>query len=170
MSAHAVPFLYGLLPVSFARQMHLALSYWSFVLMGFHLGLHIPAMTAGLKWSGKVKAALSLLCAVIAGLGFRLFVKNGLPDYMFFRTPFAFLDYDKAAVPVFAENLAILIAFALTGACCANLCRAFGKHGRKRAVLLPLLLILLSLAIAAGLTLRADLRMGFPSPEFSSLI
>ena len=123
MSAHALPFLYGLLPVSFARQTHLALSYWSFVLMGFHLGLHVPAMTAGLKWSGKVKAALSLLCAALAGLGFWLLVKNGLPDYMFFRTPFAFFDYDKGALPVFAENLAVLTGFAFLGGCCAKLCK-----------------------------------------------
>lgn len=123
MSAHAVPFLYGLLPVSFARQVHLALSYWSFVLMGFHLGLHIPAMTAGRKWKGKLKTALALVWTVAAGLGFWLFVKNGLQDYMFFRTPFASFDYDKAAVLVFAENLAILGAFALSGACCARLCR-----------------------------------------------
>ena len=156
MSAYAVPFLYGLLPVSFARQFHLALSYWSFVLMGFHLGLHVPAMTAGLKWSGKLKAVLALLCAVIAGLGFRLFLKNTLPDYIFFRTPFAFLDYDKGAVPVFAENLAIMTAFALLGGCCAMLCKAFGKHSRKRRALLPLLLVLLSLGIAAALTFCAD--------------
>ena len=156
MSAHAVPFLYGLLPVSFARQFHLALSYWSFVLMGFHLGLHVPAMTAGLKWSGKLKAVLALLCAVVAGLGFRLFLKNTLPDYMLFRTPFAFLDYDKGAVLVFAKNLAILTAFALLGGCCAMLCKAFGKHSRKRRALLPLLLVLLSLGIAAALTFCAD--------------
>ena len=169
MSAHAVPFLYSLLPISFARQFHLALSYWSFVLMGFHLGLHIPAMTTGLKWSGKTKAVLSLLCAVVAGLGFRLLLKNSLPDYMLFRTPFAFLDYDKAALLVFAENLAMLIAFAFLGACCADLCKAFGRHGRKRGALLPLLLILLSLGIAAALTLcpGGSFRMGFPPPDLS---
>ncbi len=127
MSAHAVPFLYGILPIVFARQYHLAMSYWSFVLMGFHLGLHVPAMTAGFQWNGKVKAGLSALCAVAAGVGFWLFEKNGLPDYMFFRTPFAFLVYEKAAVLVFAENLAMLIAFALLGACCAGLCKALGK-------------------------------------------
>ena len=153
MSAHALPFLYGLLPVSFARQTHLALSYWSFVLMGFHLGLHVPAMTAAFKWNGKVKIALSLLCAVIAGLGFRLFVKNGLPDYMFFRTPFAFLDYEKAALLVFAENLAILTGFAFLGGCCANVCKALGGKGRKRKALLPFLLALLAIGIGAVLLL-----------------
>ncbi len=153
MSAHALPFLYGLLPVSFARQTHLALSYWSFVLMGFHLGLHVPAMTAAFKWNRKVKIALSLLCAVIAGLGFRLFMKNGLPDYMFFRTPFAFLDYEKAAVLVFAENLAILTGFAFLGGCCANVCKALGGKGRKRKALLPFLLALLAIGIGAVLLL-----------------
>ena len=153
MSAHAVPFLYGLLHVSFARQFHLALSYWSFVLMGFHLGLHVPAITAGLKMNGKVKAILSLLCAGIAGVGVWLFLKNSLPDYMLFRTPFAFLDYDKAAVLVFAENLAMLIAFAHLGDCCANLCKAFGSHGKKRTFLSPLLLILLAIGISAFLFL-----------------
>ncbi len=154
MSAHAVPFLYGLLPVSFARQMHLALSFWSFVLMGFHLGLHVPAMTAAFKWNGKVKIALSLFCAATAGLGFRRFLKNGLPGYMFFRTPFAFLDYEKAALLVFAENLAILTGFAFLGGCCAGVCKALGRTGQKPKALLPLLLVLLSLGIAAALTPR----------------
>ena len=48
MSAHAVPFLYGMLPVAFARQTHLAMSYWSFLLMGLHLGLHNPSDDGGI--------------------------------------------------------------------------------------------------------------------------
>jgi len=124
MSAHAVPFLYGMLPVSFARRFHLAMSFWSFILMGLHLGLHIPAMTAGLKWSGKVKTALSAVFSVIAGAGFWLFIKNGIPDYILFRTHFVFFDYDKSAVMVFLENLAILISFAFLGAVCATITKA----------------------------------------------
>ena len=124
MSSHAVPFLYGLLPVSFARRFHLAMSYWSFILMGLHLGLHIPAMTAGLKWGRGVKTALGAVCAAVSAVGLWLFVKNGIPDYIFFRAPFAFFDFEKPGVLVFAENLAILIAFAFLGACCAALIRA----------------------------------------------
>ena len=55
MSGHAVPFLYGMAPVSFARRMHLSMSHWAFVLMGLHLGTHIPAMTAGLRLKDKTK-------------------------------------------------------------------------------------------------------------------
>ena len=59
MSSHAAPFLYGMLPVSFARQFHLSFSHWSFVLMGLHLGLHLPQAAA--KLSGKKKTVLGAL-------------------------------------------------------------------------------------------------------------
>ena len=154
MSAHSVPFLYGMLPVSFARQTHLAMSFWSFILMGLHLGLHIPAMTAGLKSDGKKKTAVAAGCAALAGVGFWLLLRNNIPDYLFFRTHFAFFDYEKNPVLVFAENLAVLFAFAFLGAAVAvfiRVCRK--KENRKTAVLLPVLLVLLSLLLAAILTL-----------------
>ena len=53
MSSHAVPFLYGMTKVSFARRMHLSMSHWAFVLMGLHLGMHIPVMFAKLKLTDK---------------------------------------------------------------------------------------------------------------------
>ena len=31
MSGHAVPFLYGMTKVSFARRMHLSMSHWAFI-------------------------------------------------------------------------------------------------------------------------------------------
>ena len=153
MSSHAVPFLYGMFPVSFARRFHLAMSFWSFILMGLHLGLHIPAMTAGFRWNRKVSLAVAVGFAVISGAGFWLFVKNGIPDYIFFRTPFAFFDYEKAAVLVFLENLAILIAFAFIGAEIATLIKtAHAKEGDKKAKTLFLVcLVLLSLLIGAAL-------------------
>jgi len=131
MSAHAVPFLYGILPASFARRFHLSLSYWSFVLMGFHLGLHVPAMTAGMKLNKMTKTILASASGVISGFGLYLFVKSGIPGYLFFRSPFAFFDYDKSVPAVFAENLAMLIAFAFLGACCASLAGAGEKGGRQ---------------------------------------
>ena len=166
MSGHAVPFLYGFLPVSFARRFHLAMSFWSFILMGMHLGLHVPAMTAGWKLSGKAKTALTLIFAVIAGLGLWLFIKNGIPDYIFFRTPFAFFDYEKSAVLVFLENLAILVFFAFIGAQTAAFVRhekdiAKRKSRRLRAAGFALAAILLG----AALTLLAGGDSQAPSWE-----
>ena len=162
MSSHAVPFLYGVLPVSFARRFHLAMSFWSFILMGFHLGLHVPAMTAGLKWNGKIKTVVAAAFAVASGAGFWLFVKNGIPDYVFFRTPFAFFDYDKAAVLVFLENLAILIAFAFLGAETASFIKsAHGKSERqKKDRFISAVLVALSLLIGATLILYTGGKTG----------
>jgi hypothetical protein len=154
MSAHAVPFLYGMLPVSFVRQFHLAMSDWSFVLMGVHLGLHVPTMTA--TWKKTVKTILAILCTAIAGTGLWLFMKSGIPDYLLFRSPFAFFDYDKSAVLVFLENLAMLTAFAAFGACAAALMRAFAaKEKNAKKVLLPVVSLAAALLIGLALTLFA---------------
>ncbi len=126
MSGHAVPFLYGLLPLSFARRFHLAMSFWSFVLMGLHLGLHLPAVTAQVKPGKWVKIALTCAFACAAGVGLGLFLRNGIPDYLFFRTPFAFFDFNKSGTAVFLENLAELFFFAFAGANAVRLIRRLG--------------------------------------------
>ena len=128
MSNHAVPFLYGMANMVFARTAHLALSYWSFILMGLHLGLHLPVMTAKIKPGKTAKVICTGLFTVIAGIGLWLFIKNGIPGYITFRTHFAFFDYDKAAVLVFLENLAIEFFFAFIG---ANVVRLICSMNRK---------------------------------------
>jgi len=123
MSSHAVPFLYGMAPVSFARKMHLAMSHWSFVLTGMHLGLHIPVMTARMKIEGKTKTAVTAIFCISAGIGLFLFLRSGWADYMLFRSAFAFLDYEKAGILVFLENLLMLIFWAFVGDRMAAKCR-----------------------------------------------
>ena len=155
MSAHAVPFLYGFLPVSFARRFHLAMSFWSFVLMGVHLGLHLPAMTAGINRHAKLSYVAAAAFTAVAGVGFWLFIKNGIPDYLFFRTPFAFFNYEKAAPLVFLENLAVLIAFAFIGAETASFSIAASRKGnaRKFRTFITAIDVIAALLIAAGLLL-----------------
>ena len=115
MSGHAVPFLYGMTKISFARRMHLSMSHWAFVLMGLHLGLHVPMMAARLKLTDGVKMAVSVVMCGLAGIGLYLFLKSGMSDYLFFRVPFAFLDYEKAAAAVFLENILMLLFWAFIG-------------------------------------------------------
>lgn len=124
MSGHAVPFLYGMTSVSFARRMHLSMSHWAFVLMGLHLGFHIPAMAA--KLSKSAKMVLTAVFAATAGVGLYLFLRSGMADYMLFRVPFAFLDYDKAAALVFLENLLMLLFWAFAGTQVSLLLRRMG--------------------------------------------
>ena len=131
MSGHAVPFLYGMAPVSFVRRMHLSMSHWSFVLMGLHLGLHIPAMTAGLQKKGRIKTILAVLFTGIGGIGLWLFLRNGMLNYLFFRVPFAFLDYEKAGWLIILENLIMLLFPACAGFWLSILCRKTGNRRRS---------------------------------------
>ena len=101
----------------------LSMSHWAFVLMGLHLGLHVPVMTAKWKMANKVKWVVSVLFCILAGIGLFLFLKNGMPDYMFFRVPFAFLDYEKAGGLVIFENILMLLFWAFIGTQAALLCR-----------------------------------------------
>ena len=153
MSGHAVPFLYGMTKVSFARRMHLSMSHRAFVLMGLHLGMHIPVIFARLKLTDKLKTMTSEALCVVAGIGLFLFVKNGIPDFLFFRVPFAFLDYEKAGILVFLENILILLFWAFIGTEVALLCRnSQMKAEDKKNPLWPVVFIMS--AIILGLVIN----------------
>ena len=115
MSNHAVPFLYGIAPMSFVRKMHLSMSHWSFILMGIHLGLHIKTMFAKVRINEKASLVLQIILAVAAVCGLSLFIKNRISDYLFFRIPFAILDYEKTAGSAFLENLIMLLSWVFIG-------------------------------------------------------
>ena len=143
MSNHAVSFLYNLLNVNTARVMHLAFSYWSFILMGLHIGMHVNVMTAKIKLN--IKIVLAIIFMLISGYGFYLFLKSGIINYILFRTHFAFLDYEKDALLVFLENVSMIICFAFVGHNVSNIIREIGKKEKK--ILVPLVYILFSLII-----------------------
>lgn len=146
MSNYAVPFLYGIVRVFFVRVTHLSMSHWSFVLMGLHLGLHMPVMLAKLKLKNNARRVLDVICAGVAGIGLWLFIKNGMPNYLFFRVPFAFLDYEKAGALVLMENVVMLLFWAFVG------CQLALMLCRKGDPLLPVTLILA--AVVIGLILN----------------
>lgn len=129
MSRYATPFLNGILPSSVIRQGHLAMSHWSFVLMGLHLGLHFGIMNAKMR----SKAARIVLGGVMTGVsvyGFYLFFRSDILNYMLFKNPFAFLDYSKAWWLVLIENLAMLLAWAFA-AYLISLCLKKLSHQKK---------------------------------------
>lgn len=111
MSRYATPFLDGVVGVVWPRKLHLMLSYWTFVLMGMHVGLHFGIITSKLKNKAVRITAFILMCG-IAGYGFWLFIKTNIFDYMMMKTHFAFLDYSKPWWQTLCENLAMLLAWA----------------------------------------------------------
>ena len=113
MSRFATPFMKGLMKASDARKLHLALSYWTFVLTGLHIGLHFGMITAKLP-KGIFRKIAAVIMAAVSVYGFVLFLNTNIFDYMFMKTQFAFLDYDKAAWLVILQNFVMLISWAFT--------------------------------------------------------
>lgn len=76
-------------------------------------------------------------------IGLFLFIRNGMPEYLFFRVPFAFLDYEKAGILVFLENILMLTFWAYIGTQIAVLCRnSQMKTEDKKNPLLPVVFIM----------------------------
>lgn len=115
--------------------MHLAMSHWSFVLMGIHLGLHVTVMTAGLKYSERTRRIVSGVMTLTAGYGLYLFLKSGMTGYLLFRNKFAMLDYDKPGALVILENVLMMLFWVFAGAQVFNICKALSirKKGEDSA-------------------------------------
>ena len=153
MSGHAVPFMYGLINVMTARTLHLAMSYWSFILMGVHIGLHMKAMTAKLPDMGRT--AFKVILTGVSGVGLWLFLKSGIVNYITFKTHFAFLDFTTAKWLIILQNLAMLLYFVLIGYVLSEITQ---KNRERKYSGKPL--IWLGIAMIIGIVLNLILNKG----------
>lgn len=129
-------------PMATARSMHMAASYWGFVLMSVHLGMHwgmIAGIFGGLLKDRKMPAAavwaLRFLAALIAVYGLVCFVQKDIVSYMFLKNQFVFFDFEQSAVSVFAEYIAMMGFWILAGFYVSRgIRRISGKHvtGREK--------------------------------------
>lgn len=130
MSRYATPFLNSVIGTALPRKLHLMLTYWSFVLMGMHAGLHLVIITSKLKDKAVKVIAFVLMCGV-AVCGFWLFIRASIFDYMLMKTQFAFLDYSKPAWQIIIENLAMLLAWAFAAFLIALFLKKMKKRGTQ---------------------------------------
>lgn len=101
--AGILPFI-QIMPASTARQWHLVLSYWSFILMALHLGLHMPALV-----KKNIKLRWKMICCGIVILGIVMFVKNRWLSYLMMLTQFAYYDENVTLIGMILENLLIFL-------------------------------------------------------------
>lgn len=134
LPCHALSFL----PISggrsFARKLHMLASYWGFVLMSLHLGLHWSMMMgmAGkfVKTSSPVRAwALHILALAIAEYGAFAFVKRGIGSYMLLKNQFVFFDFEEPLLFFLLDYVAAMGLFVCMGHYFAELLK---RCGRKR--------------------------------------
>lgn len=132
-----------------ARRLHLAFSYWEFVMMSVHLGLHWSMVTAKIKTDNKIIIIVMRIVALAAAIyGAYLFGKADAYSYMFMKTAFAMLDYEKAAWIVLLENLIMMESWCFAG---YYLNKALIKKANALYALLAAIMIIVSaFAIPGG--------------------
>lgn len=104
--------------MAFARVLHMSASYWGFVLMAVHLGLHwgIFINMAGKAFkmtapSKKRRILLNTAGAGIAVYGLFVFIHRNLLSYMLVLTEFVFLDFSEPVLRFYVDYLAMMGTF-----------------------------------------------------------
>ena len=130
LSSHVFAFLHLHGGKSFARLLHMAASYWGFVLMALHLGMHWGICMGMAKKALKRKRAsrlrsilLPLAGAGIAVYGLTVFIRRDLLTYMLVRTQFVFLDFGEPIPLFYLDYLAMMGTFVFLGYYAALLLR-----------------------------------------------
>lgn len=99
------------------RSIHMTLAYWGFIMMGFHLGLHIRTVSAKLatKMNKSAKYAVSAVFLLIAIYGIYAFIKRGIGDYLLMKTMFAFFDFGESRALFLLDYAAVMVLTAVIG-------------------------------------------------------
>lgn len=117
LSRYVFVFLPGLGSAATARKVHMLFSYWSFLLMGLHLGLHwsMVTMTLRRRLNGNaVWTAISRLVGAAAGLyGVYALWKHQIWLYLTLRSEFILFDFDRPAALYFLDYFCMMVLFAL---------------------------------------------------------
>lgn len=114
MSRHVFAFLGLSGGMALARQLHLAGSYWGFVLMSMHLGLHWNMIMGMARKIAKrnMPSPLRIVVAGIAAYGLWAFIRRDFPTYLLLQTHFVFFDFSEPALLFILDYLAIMGLFA----------------------------------------------------------
>lgn len=102
-------------PMATARSMHMTASYWGFVLMSFHLGMHwgmVTGMFGRISKGGALHGlsvwALRLAAVLIAGYGLLCFIRKDIVSYMLLKNEFVFFDFEQSMLSVILEYAAMM--------------------------------------------------------------
>ncbi len=115
------------------RTIHMTLAYWGFIMMSFHLGLHIRTVSAKLKgkMNKAVKCTIAVLFLLIAAYGVYAFIHRGIADYLFMKVMFAFFDFSESRVLFLLDYAAIMVLAAEVAYWIQKLLLLIGKRKKK---------------------------------------
>lgn len=99
-----------------AREIHMMVAYWSFVLMSIHAGMHLHTPLKKLINNKRQTGIIvCILSSAVSLYGIFAFAKRLFPHYMFRRTLFAFFDFGEPIVFFLLDYAAVMVLFAAVG-------------------------------------------------------
>ena len=112
MSRHVFAFLPMRGGMALARRLHILGSYWGYLLMSLHLGLHwrMVLNVFGKRRAAQKKYSITgfMISLIIAAYGMYAFIKRYFRTYLFLRSEFVFLDYDEPRLLFLMDYLALM--------------------------------------------------------------
>lgn len=117
MSQTVFTFIPSFGSIAIARQLHMIASYWCFVLVSCHIGLHWNMVLVPMKKRWKFSSSISskiiytIIPIIIALFGVYSFIENQMYLYMFSIRDFVFFNYDKPIFLYILENVGIMSLF-----------------------------------------------------------
>lgn len=124
--------------MALARVIHLSGSYWGFVLMSVHLGLHWGMVVGMFRKLGEgrnftvILWVMRLIAVLIAGYGAFCFWQADIISYLLLKVEFAFIDYEKNAVLVLFQNMTMMGLWVFIAYYAAKGIGKFSAGNRKR--------------------------------------
>lgn len=105
--------------VALSRRLHILSSYWGFVLMSVHLGLHWNIILAAIKNAlpsnqnkSKIKVISGFLISLfIAVYGATVFFRRGFLTYMFLKSEFVFMNFEEPKILFYLDHISLMITF-----------------------------------------------------------
>lgn len=124
-----------------ARVLHLAGSYWCFVLMGIHLGLHwsiVVSIFGKRTFPSGAKTTVTILLRIVAVAaavyGGYCFISADIFTYMTFQTHFVFLDYERAPALVLGDQFAMMGTWVFLSYYFTKISQCFSRVGKRSKV------------------------------------
>ena len=112
LSRYVFGFLPALPGAAWARRVHMACAYWSFVFAFVHAGLHIrvpKSMVPQKLW------VMRALLAAVSCYGVWSFVKLGLMPYLLFQVQFALADFSTPLAIITARYASVAVLLGVLG-------------------------------------------------------
>lgn len=139
MSRYVFSFLPTFGGTSLARMVHLVASYWCYVFISVHLGLHGNMMIGMFrkkdsipKSSAMEKRVLQIVAVAFVFYGVYAFIKRGFMGYLTWQTRFAFYDFSEPLMFFIVDYAAVMLMFSILGYYLSKWVSKAGKRRKQR--------------------------------------